>query len=115
MKIVSIKSKLNKLNIKTEINVRPMINRDTDVIRGYVVELNATDGHYDAEARAHVMSSEIDFENVLVESDIADRAIALATTDNIAVKRSNDESDSMTDYCAYTFFRSVKSLESVFA
>lgn len=92
-----------------------MMTRGDDVhIRGYVVELKATDGHNDVSVNAHVMNSEIDFENILTQSDIADRAIAVATTDNIAVKRSNDESDMMTDYCAWTFFRSVKSLEYVF-
>lgn len=114
MKITSIKNKLNKLGIKTTINVSPMTNRDTHVIRGYSVKLIATNGHDDVEVSAHVMNDEIDFNDIIVESQIADRAIAVATTDNIAVKRSNDESDSMTDYCAYTFFRSVKSLEYVF-
>lgn len=110
MKITSLKKKLETLGIETQINVRPMMTRDTDEIRGYVVSLTATDGHNDVSAQAHVMKDEVPFNSLY----IAEGALKVATTDNVAVKRSNDESDSMTDYCAWTFFRSVKSLDYVF-
>lgn len=110
MKVTSIRNKLNKLGVKTQINVRPMKSLNSDEVRGYVVTLTATDGHNDVSVNAHVMKDDIPFNSLY----IAEGALKVATTDNIAVKRSNDESDPMTDYCAYTFFRSVKSLEYVF-
>jgi len=109
MKITTLKKKLETLGIETQTNVTLRKSFD-GVERGYVVKLTATDGSHDFEATAHVDKEDVPFNSLY----IADGAMKVAETQSFAVKSSNDESDSMTDYCAWTFFRQVKSLENIF-
>lgn len=107
MKIVSIANKLKKLGVEPKITVEARHSHFSGNFTGYNVKLVASDGKNDVVATAYVDLNE--FTN---EEQTADQ---IATTSNYAVKRSNDESDSMTDYCAYTFFETINSLERIFA
>ena len=111
MKVTSIKNKLNKFGIKTEIKVTNMYHVDEIRIRGYHVELVATNGVYDFEAFANVSADEIDYTDVIVVDQIIERAINNAVASNVAIKRVTEESDPMSDYCAYSFHHTLKSIE----
>jgi len=106
MKIISLKKKLEKLDVETKIEVTARHSNISGTFTGYNVKMTATNGDKDFLATSYVELHEIAEDQT---------AIDVATCEYYSVKPSREESDPMTDYCAWSFRDSIKELDNVFA
>lgn len=106
MKITSIQKRLEKLGVEVKIDVTARHSHMAGNFTGYNIKLTASDGRYDVEATTYVDLNELNEDQ---------QALDVATTDYYCIKPSHDESDPMTDYCAWSFWHSIKMLDNKFA
>jgi hypothetical protein len=106
MKITTLKKKLESLGIETNLEIKARHSQITETFTGYNVKLTATNGNRDFLATSYVELHEIADDQTAAD---------VATCEYYSVKPSREESDPMTDYCAWSFRDTIKELDNVFA